>query len=82
MQSQDREMVLFGLSVPFGTCYATKRIGEAPMKNTPVRESDEAAAALPLQLDSVALARLMEEVRNDSVSQPTAYNRMHNRHNR
>ena len=32
--------------------------------------------------DSVALARLMEEVRNNTDRQPTAYNRMHNRHNR
>lgn len=35
-----------------------------------------------VKLDSVALARILEEVRNDAVSAPTAYNRMHNRHNR
>ena len=35
-----------------------------------------------LKLDSAALARLMEEVRNGAVSAPSAYNRMHNRHNR
>ena len=32
-------------------------------------------------VDSVTLARLMEEVRNSPV-EPTAYNRTHNRHNR
>jgi len=35
-----------------------------------------------LKLGSAALARLMDEVRLDAVSAPTAYNRMHNRHNR
>ena len=35
-----------------------------------------------LKLDSAALTRLMDEVRNDTVSAPSAYNRMHNRHNR
>lgn len=35
-----------------------------------------------VKLDSVALSRLMEEVRNGTDRQPTAYNRMHNRHNR
>jgi hypothetical protein len=34
-------------------------------------------------IDSVTLARLIEEVRNSGTyQQPTAYNRMHNRHNR
>lgn len=33
-------------------------------------------------MDSAALARLMEEVRNAVTGAPTAYNRMHNRHNR
>lgn len=32
--------------------------------------------------DSATLARLMAEVRNGGDTQPTAYNRMHNRHNR
>lgn len=32
--------------------------------------------------DSATLARLMAEVRNGGEVQPTAYNRMHNRHNR
>lgn len=35
-----------------------------------------------LKVNSAALARLIEEVRNNRVSAPTAYNRMHNRHNR
>lgn len=33
-------------------------------------------------VDSVVLARLLNEVRNNVTSAPTAYNRMHNRHNR
>ena len=31
---------------------------------------------------SPVLARLIEEVRNENVEDPHAYNRMHNRHNR
>ena len=31
---------------------------------------------------SPVLARLIEEVRNDKIEDPNAYNRMHNRHNR
>jgi len=42
------------------------------------RECEEEGSA---QLDSVTLARLIEEVRNSPV-EPTAYNRTHNRHNR
>ncbi len=33
-------------------------------------------------LTSPALARLIQEVRNEEAAVPTAYNRMHNRHNR
>ena len=47
----------------------------------PVRDLD-----IPLQnFDSVALARLIEEVRNDGdsgIQPPTAYNRTYHRHNR
>lgn len=35
-----------------------------------------------ISLDSVALARLLEEVRNDTAFNPSAYNRTYNRHNR
>lgn len=34
------------------------------------------------QIPSSVLARLIEEVRNEEPSTPTAYNRYHNRHNR
>jgi hypothetical protein len=34
------------------------------------------------EISSPALARLIEEVRNQEVSDSTAYNRFHNRHNR
>ena len=39
----------------------------------------------PKYVDSVALTRLIEEVRNRGdaeIDSPTAYNRTHNRHNR
>ena len=35
-----------------------------------------------VSLDSVTLARLLEEVRNHENFEPGAYNRQHNRHNR
>ncbi|WP_373369230.1 YhhA family cyclophane-containing RiPP [Sphingomonas folli] len=35
-----------------------------------------------LEVDSAVLSRLIEEVRNGATGAPTAYNRMHNRHNR
>ncbi len=31
---------------------------------------------------SPVLRRLIEEIRNDKLGKPTAYNRIHNRHNR
>ena len=34
------------------------------------------------QIPSPVLARLIEEVRNEESSNPNAYNRYHNRHNR
>lgn len=33
-------------------------------------------------IDSVVLRRLIEEVRDEKQGKPTAYNRIHNRHNR
>ena len=48
-------------------------------RNEPIVQ--DAEAAIEVELDSVTLARLVEEVRTASV-EPTAYNRMHNRHNR
>ena len=52
------------------------------MNTAQARSSDNIAANRSLKLDSAALQRLMEEVRNNAVSAPTAYNRVHNRHNR
>ena len=37
---------------------------------------------LPSGLDSAALARLIEEVRNQPTNVDRAYDRVHNRHNR
>jgi hypothetical protein len=44
--------------------------------------SIKVSATESLKLDSAALRRLVREVRNHAVSTPTAYNRVHNRHNR
>ena len=52
------------------------------MESTRIAPTAEKAPPTAVRLDSVALARLVEEVRNSAESQPTAYNRMHNRHNR
>jgi hypothetical protein len=40
------------------------------------------ASPLACAVDSVALARLIEEVRNEDVSIARSYDRTHNRHNR
>ena len=46
-------------------------------------ESDRLPGDLgELGLDSAALARLLDEVRNDTAFTPAAYNRTYNRHNR
>ncbi|MDB5580826.1 MAG: hypothetical protein JWR80_6002 [Bradyrhizobium sp.] len=52
------------------------------METTGIRTIERHTLAGDARLDSVVLARLMDEVRNDTDRQPTAYNRMHNRHNR
>lgn len=52
------------------------------MEATPVTAAKKAANLEALKLDSVALLRLLEEVRNHAPSAPTAYDRAHNRHNR
>lgn len=52
------------------------------MEATKFCRADAVASTDSLRLDSAALARLMNEVRNQAVSAPTAYNRVHNRHNR
>jgi Zn-finger nucleic acid-binding protein len=47
--------------------------------------SIEVDAAPPIsspEIDSVALQRLIAEVRNDEPIMASKYNRMHNRHNR
>lgn len=52
------------------------------MESTRIPASDDEAPPRSVPLDSVALARIMDEVRNGIDRQPAAYNRMHNRHNR
>ena len=55
---------------------------EAVMETTKFRNNEETADTQSLKLESAALSRLLDEVRNNQVSAPTAYNRTHNRHNR
>lgn len=45
-------------------------------------EQSRSDEAHEVELDSVTLARLLAEVRNEEVVEAHAYNRMHNRHNR
>ena len=47
-------------------------------KSSPLEEID----ITELVIRSPVFARLIEEVRNEQVSDKYAYNRMHNRHNR
>jgi hypothetical protein len=53
---------------------ASEPVAEGNARQMP-KESDVA-------VDSVTLARLLEEVRNGNSTAPGAYNRVHNRHNR
>ena len=46
--------------------------------NRPVKNEDQ----MEVELDSVVLERLIEEVRNDGLNVSQAYDRVHNRHNR
>jgi len=48
---------------------------DGPTDEKPIVESHP-------EVDSVTLARLLAEVRNEEAFEPGAYNRMHNRHNR
>ena len=52
------------------------------MEATHIAESNNKPTVTNPPLDSVALARIMEEVRNNTDQQQTAYNRTYNRHNR
>ena len=51
-----------------------ERSDAPPAHDTIEREAGE--------IHSAVLTRLLEEVRNDHVMAPGAYNRQHNRHNR
>lgn len=48
----------------------------------PTRVPQSGKTAAKEAIDSAALARLLDEVRNNVEFSPNAYNRMHNRHNR
>lgn len=65
-----------------------RRNGENTMTDTIVSNECKKGNELDIELESIkstALARIVEEVRNECKSDqtsPTAYNRTHNRHNR
>jgi hypothetical protein len=44
--------------------------------------TDPPRGSQPIGLDSVTLARLIEEVRNEPTGVDRTYDRVHNRHNR
>jgi hypothetical protein len=52
---------------------------EVEVPQTPVNELHEIDMS---DISSPALARLIEEVRNEEINNAHAYNRTHNRHNR
>lgn len=57
------------------------------MDNTVHAEAGQTPAPRPevvgaAQVDSVALRRVMDQVRNGQAAPTTSYSRMHNRHNR
>ena len=52
------------------------------MDKSPICTADSPTKDASVKLASAALARILQEVRNDVISAPTAYNRVHNRHNR
>lgn len=52
------------------------------MEANPIQLTGKTDVTDTMKLDSAVLARLIKEVRNDAVSSPTAYDRVHNRHNR
>lgn len=54
---------------------------ETTGRNVDVEDAIERKQA-EIKLDSVTLARLLAEVRNEDSVEAHAYNRMHNRHNR
>ncbi len=56
--------------------------GKGQMESTEDFESPEGIDITELVAGSPVLARLVEEVRNEQVTEHYAYNRMHNRHNR
>jgi hypothetical protein len=63
-----------------------RTIGERIMDDAkqPLNSKPELPATKEAELavDSVTLARLLDEVRNGNSFAPGAYNRVHNRHNR
>jgi hypothetical protein len=62
------------------------RIGELPMADGSIpqaqSESIQHSEGLDVELDSVAIRRLVEEVRADEADVSRSYNRTFNRHNR
>jgi hypothetical protein len=53
-----------------------------PAADGETKEMSKGTEESDVTVDSVTLARLLEEVRNGNSFAPGAYNRVHNRHNR
>jgi hypothetical protein len=53
-----------------------------PRANGNTNEMSKGSEESDVAVDSVTLARLLEEVQNGNSFAPGAYNRVHNRHNR
>jgi hypothetical protein len=51
-------------------------------KTPPPQVAEDVPSDDDVVIESVALARLLEEVRNEEPVSPAAYNRTYNRHNR
>lgn len=50
--------------------------------NIITKKSDNTTTSVEAKVSSSVLQRLMQEVKNDTVNNVSAYNRTHNRHNR
>lgn len=55
---------------------------EVVLEESRPQTDDSDRATGTVGVDSPTLARLIEEVRNEEANTASAYNRMHNRHNR
>ena len=64
------------------TAMNNEMTGKSQMELSEDLDPPDGADVTELVASSPVLARLVEEVRNEQVTEHIAYNRMHNRHNR